>query len=225
MDRNKTYLVMNYSRSPVGVRTRNDSFIIEGGNCEEPSSLPFTIDEIVQINNGSDVFSSGLLRFEKEYEAEIYEELRIRNWKDIMTDNEIENIIKNPTIEGLQKIISIKSEFYFERIYGIYIGLLNAGFPLSQKIQNALRARRYEFAHNKLTSQIQIVPKEEQNNEVHEEVNELKSQNESMAKQLAEMQKMMEKLSADKAVEKDDKVKETNIAATAKKPGRPRKTK
>ena len=90
MDKTKTYLVLNYSTSPVGIRTRNDSFVIEGGNSDEPTSMPFTLDEIIQINSGSRVFTSGLLRFEKEYEKDIYEELRIRDWQNIMTDEEIE---------------------------------------------------------------------------------------------------------------------------------------
>ena len=224
MDRNKTYLVLNYSKSAVGLSTRNDSYIIDGGNSETPASLPFTIDEIVQINNGSDVFTSGMLRFEKEYEAEIYEELRIRNWREIMTDDEIEEIIKNPTAEKLETFIGIKNEYYFERIYGIFIGLLNEGFPISQKVQNVLRARRFEFAHNKLTSQIQIIPKENKDNEVQEDVDKLKSQNADMAKQLAEMKAMMEKLSDKKTT---DTIKTENKPTESTKPvrkaGRPKK--
>lgn len=224
MNKDKTYLVFNYSKSPVGVRTRNDSYIIEGGNSESPASMPFTIDEIVQINNGSEVFKSGLLRFEKEYEAEIYEELRIRDWQDIMTDDDIETILKNPSVENLKKIIAIKSEFYFERIYGVYMGLFNAGFPISQNVQNILRGRRYEFAHNRLTSQIPLEKPTNENVKVRDEVDELKTQNENMAKQLAEMKAMMDKMSANKTENVNPMKEVETTSLPTKKPGRPKKT-
>lgn len=191
MDKTKTYLVLNYSTSPVGIRTRNDSFVIEGGNSDEPTSMPFTLDEIIQINSGSRVFTSGLLRFEKEYEKDIYEELRIRDWQNIMTDEEIEKIIKEPTIEGLQKILDIKVEIYFERVYGVFIGLLNAGYPISQKVQNIMKARRHEFSRNIKTTKIQITPKDTQNDEIEKDVDKIKAQNEELKKQLAEIQTMM----------------------------------
>ena len=191
MDKTKTYLVLNYSPSPIGIRTRNDSFVIEGGNSEEPTSMPFTLDEIVQINSGSRVFTSGLLRFEKEYEKDIYEELRIHDWQNIMTDEEIEEIIKNPTVEGLQKILDIKIEIYFERVYGVFMGLLNAGYPISQKVQNIMKARRYEFSRNIKTTKISITPKDTQNDDIEKNVDEIRAQNEELKKQLAEIQAMM----------------------------------
>ena len=93
LDKNKTFLVLNYNGSPVAVSTRHESYIIPGGSSESPSSMPLSVDEIVQINSNSNVFKMGLLWFEEEFQENLYKECRIRNWKDILTDSEIEDII------------------------------------------------------------------------------------------------------------------------------------
>ena len=92
LDKNKTYLVLNYNGSPVAVSTRHESYIIPGGSSESPSSMPLSVDEIVQINSNSNVFKMGLLWFEEEFQEDLYKECRIRNWKNILTDSEIEDI-------------------------------------------------------------------------------------------------------------------------------------
>lgn len=163
MDKNKTYLVLNYCSSPVAVETRTDSYLINGGSTEEPSSMPFSLDEIFQINSNSPVFKTGILRFEKEYEKDIYEEIRIKNWQNIMTDEEIENIILHPTIKSLQKIIDVQSDMYFERIYGIYIGLVNSDFPIRENVKTVMSARRKEFKNNQRISRIVLSKKDESN--------------------------------------------------------------
>ena len=192
MDKTKQYLVLNYSTSPIGIATRNENYVIEGGSDLEPTSLPFTLDELFQINANSNVFKTGALRFEKEYEKEIYEELRIRNWEDILTNEQIEKIITKPTIESLQKVIDITTEMYFERIYGIYMGLRNLGVPISENVRYIMTKRRKEFAKNKRTTSIELTSKNISNDMMAEDVDSLKEQNEKLSKQLEEMQKKME---------------------------------
>lgn len=179
MDRNKTYLVLNYCNSPVAVETRSESYIINGGSREEPSSMPFSLDEIFQINSNSPVFKTGILRFEKEYEKEIYEEIRIKDWQNIMTDEEIEAIILHPTITSLQKIIDIQSDMYFERIYGIFIGLINANFPVRENVKTVMSARRKEFKHNQRVSKI-ILTKQDTPSNGDEEVKRLQKEIEDL---------------------------------------------
>ena len=188
LDKNKTYLVLNYNGSPVAVSTRHESYIIPGGSSESPSSMPLSVDEIVQINSNSNIFKMGLLWFEEEFQEDLYEECRIRNWKDILTDSEIEDIILHPTLEKLERLLSIENEQYFERCYGIYIGLKNSNYSIKQNVENVMLTRRKELRNRKYKSGILLTKKEapavseellketqEQNAKLTHEVDELKA--------------------------------------------------
>ena len=188
LDKNKTFLVLNYNGSPVAVSTRHESYIIPGGSSESPSSMPLSVDEIVQINSNSNVFKMGLLWFEEEFQEELYKECRIRNWKDILTDSEIEDIILHPTLEKLERLLSIENEQYFERCYGIYIGLKNSNHSIKQNVENVMLARRKELRNRKYKTGILLTKKEtpavseevlketqEQNAKLTHEVDELKA--------------------------------------------------
>ena len=188
LDKNKTYLVLNYNGSPVAVSTRHESYIIPGGSSESPSSMPLSVDEIVQINSNSNVFKMGLLWFEEEFQEDLYKECRIRNWKDILIDSEIEDIILHPTLEKLERLLSIENEQYFERCYGIYIGLKNSNHSIKQNVENVMLARRKELRNRKYKTGILLTKKEapavseellketqEQNAKLTHEVDELKA--------------------------------------------------
>ena len=188
LDKNKTFLVLNYNGSPVAVSTRHESYIIPGGSSESPSSMPLSVDEIVQINSNSNVFKMGLLWFEEEFQEDLYKECRIRNWKDILTDGEIEDIILHPTLEKLEKLLLIENEQYFERCYGIYIGLKNSNHSIKQNVENVMLARRKELRNRKYKTGILLTKKEapavseellketqEQNAKLTHEVDELKA--------------------------------------------------
>ena len=149
IQKEKTYLVFNYCNSPVGVATRTDSFIINGAEDGVPTSMAFTIDELQQINNNSKVFKTGRLRFEADYEKEIYEVLRIHNWESILTNTQIEEKILNSNTENIKDLTEIEDARYFNRIYGIFIGLRNAGLDISSKMETALMTRYRELVNPK----------------------------------------------------------------------------
>lgn len=185
----KNYLVLNYGHSPIGVSTRHENYLIPGADGDVPASLPLTIDEIQVINSNSPVFKVGMLRFEEKDEKDIYEELRILNWQDILTDRAIEDILLNPDAESLQKLVSIESEPYYERIRGVYMGLKSAGAAISLNVSNAIEARREELLRHKHTTDIRVTanPNGQSKAASSEEVDDLK-------RQLAEMQEMMAKM-------------------------------
>lgn len=189
ISKTKNYLVLNYGHSPVGVSTRHENYLIPGADGDVPASLPLTIDEIQVINSNSPVFKVGMLRFEEKDEKDIYEELRILNWRDILTDQDIENILLNPDAETLQKLVSIESEPYYERIRGVYMGLKSSGAAISLNVSNAIEARREELLRHKHTTDIRVTANPNGQNKTvsSEEVDDLK-------RQLAEMQAMMAKM-------------------------------
>lgn len=189
LSKTRNYLLLNYCQSPVVVNTRYDSFLIPGGTDDEPGSLPFTIDEMSVINNKTKALRIGLLWPEKEYQEEIYEELRITNWRDILTDNAIRDIILHPTMEGMQKILDIDIDAYFERVRGIYIGLRNSGYDISNKVVSIMEARRQEFARNQRKSRIVLTPHHTEEKKGDSEIEAMKAQMDAMKKMLEQFMK------------------------------------
>ena len=235
LDKNKTYLVLNYNGSPVAVSTRHESYIIPGGSSESPSSMPLSVDEIVQINSNSNVFKMGLLWFEEEVQEELYKECRIRNWENILRDKEIEDIILHPTLEKLERLLSIENEQYFERCYGIYIGLKNSNHSIKQNVENVMLARRKELRNRKYKTGILLTKKDtpyvseevlketqEQNIKLTQEVDELKAM---VAQLLAAKQNSDTTTAEAENSDKDAETKATDTAQESTKAtrGRPKK--
>ena len=158
LDKTKLYMVINYGRSPVGIASRTGSMVIPGSDGETPSSQPFSLDEIIEINSLCGVFKLGLLRFEEKYEDEIYELLRIHNWRDILTDKQIEDILLHPTMESLQRILDIKDQLYFDRVRGVYIGLKSIAADVPGRVDLLIKERTREFAKKIITSEIKLKP-------------------------------------------------------------------
>lgn len=226
----KTINVLNYNQNIVIVSTKHDSYTIEPAiNSENPTSLPLSLDEILYINGNSAAFKTGILRFPKEIEKEMYEDyLRIPNWEDLLTIQDIEKIILYPTIEGLTKIINIKDTGMFDRVRGVFVRLKNTNDDdISLRVEKIIQARLDELRRGVRNTEIIIKAKDTVAPIATEEVDELKEQNKLLQEQMANMQKMMEQMmsmqtnttpSAEK--EKTDKEEEK----VAKKPGRPKKT-
>ncbi len=156
LDRTKQYMVLNYNASQVFVHTRDADYAIPAGSKDAPVEWPMDINEITYINNTTPFFKTGMLLFEEEYEADIYEALRIRDWRDILRIDDIDDIILNPTVEKLERVIRITAPLYFNRIYARYIYLKNLGRPISGKVEQVMKLRYDEFQKNVINSKIQI---------------------------------------------------------------------
>jgi hypothetical protein len=107
-------------------------------------TIPFT--EIKEINSKSEAFKNGFLRFEKDAEEEIYEALGIRNYKDILSQEDIKEIILNPTREGLQKFLDIKTPGYFDRVMGVFTAIIQSkAFDISMRVKELIERRYAEI--------------------------------------------------------------------------------
>jgi len=208
LDKNKTYLVLNYNGSPVAVSTRHESYTIAGGSLTEPASIPLSVDEIIQINSNSPVFKIGLLWFEEEYQKDLYEECRIRNWEEILSDSSIEDIILHPTLAKLQKLLLIENEQYFERCYGVYIGLKNSNHSIQQNVENLMLVRRKELRNRKYKTSIELSKKD--SNILDEEAfKEAQEQNKKLAEEVDQLKAMIAQLlnsNKDLSSKQDEKV-------------------
>lgn len=201
ISKEKSYMVYNTSSSPLCLSTRYESFLIEGGSPESPTGIPLSLDEILIINSRSPVFKIGAAWFDEEDAEEIYTALRIHNWRDILTDREIEAILRNPTTESLQRIIDIDNIAYFERVRGMFTYLQNIGAQMSMQVQKVVKTRYKELQQRKTTSSIRVVPHEDPQQAAAraDEVNDLKRQLEEMQRMLAGF--MAQSAAADEPVE------------------------
>lgn len=183
LDSKKQYLVYNYSSSPVTISTRYDSYIIQGGTKDEPTAFPLTLDEIMYINNTSGVFKYGLLWLDKTYAKDIYEYLRIRDYDKILTDEQIEDYLTNPTADKLNVLIGVTSDVLFNRIRGIYMHIKNTT-GLSSKVSDVIERRYREIRDKKFTSAIEI---QNASASRDNEVNALRKQIEELTKLISDM--------------------------------------
>lgn len=217
-----TINILNYNDNPVVVSTRDTAYVLEPASGNVPSKTPFTIPEIQTMHGNGNAFESGNVRFEEEDEAEIYEILRIVNWKDILTNDEIVDIILNPTYEGLKRIVDVKSSSVFERIRGIYTRLKNDECnDISNRIERIITTRYRELISGKSKTEIVLTPKDSKK-ATSINVDEIKNQNEALMQQIAEMQKKFDEFV--KSKEKTDKGNEqVDAELKEKKPaGRPK---
>ena len=140
--------------------------------------------------------------------------LNIANWENILTNNEIKEILLNPTIEGLQKIIDITNVSIFDRVKTIFVSLKeNTDNDISNRVIKIMETREQEFKRGIYKSQIVLKPKDVPEKTVsNDEINAIKEQNTMLMEQLAEMQKMIASLKTNKV--------ETDVPEI-KKAGRP----
>lgn len=156
IQKEKTYMVLNYSGSPVSITTQRGSVLVQGGSREEPYGVPLTADEIITANMNGVAFKSGLLWFDPEIEEEMYKELRITGWKDLMKDWEIEEMLMNPSAEGYRKLLAIDDQMYFSRVRGVLLGLQSVFADVPNQSKVLVDARSAELNEGKRRSEIKI---------------------------------------------------------------------
>lgn len=206
--------IFNYNESNICIPTNVSTHILPPAIDGVPSVDYLSFAEINYINGISDCFRTGLVRFDDNDKEEIYKALNIANWEDILTNNEIREILLNPTIEGLQKIIDITNVSIFDRIKTIFVSLKeNTDNDISNRVIKIMETREQEFKRGIYKSQIVLKPKDVPEKTVsNDEINAIKEQNTMLIEQLAEMQKMIASLKTNKV--------ETDVPEV-KKAGRP----
>lgn len=217
--------VLNYNENKVSVMVSpTESFTFEpSSDGEIPSVIPMTLEQIRYANNYN-AFRGGFLFFEENKEKEIYEDLVITNWENILRNKEIEEILLNPSYEGLKKIVDIKDSAVFERVRAVFHKLKTEGTnDISVRVQQIINTRYKELQNKKVTTSIVIEKKDLAQLVPNKEVESLKAENKVMQEQLANMQAMMEKLLAQQSVKTETNVAKKETTAHKKSPGRPKK--
>ena len=194
----------------------------------EPTMNFVNFDEIEYAHSRYKNFSIGLLIFDEAEQDGLYEALGLKDWKNkVWFNKDIEDIILNPTLDKMQRVIDIKDLITLERVRGKMVYFVNQGRDVSQNVINIINQRYREITSGIANSKIVIRQTDVEKSVSSNEVEELK-------KQLSQMQKLMEQMAANTVVNrneptdppKDEKVEESVEKPTqARKPGRRASTK
>lgn len=161
--------VLNYSKSLISIPTHinPEGYVFEPSIEEnQPTLIPISFSEIRVTNSQSQIFREGYLRFDKEIEADVYEALHIRDWENILSDDEIKDIIINPNKEKLEKLVKITSISLFDRIKSAMTLLVNTGvYDISQRVIDLVNNRYREIYHGIRKSEIEITKTQQEVNE------------------------------------------------------------
>ena len=219
--------VLNYNENEVFVDSAKDHYKFNASrDGKTPSIIPMTLSELQYICTNTDIIITGWLTFDDDLKEEIFKELRVPNWKDILTNEDIEKILTHPTIEGLQKLIDIENQTYFDRVRIIMFKLINNGVDITTKVSRIVEQRYNELRKRQRISSISLTKKDTQVSS--DEVKILSEKNASLQNQLDEMKKMMEQMMAAQAVavtaiDGTSENKNTEVSPVKKKAGRPSK--
>ena len=217
--------VLNYNENDVFVDSSKEHYKFNASrDGVTPTMQNIPISELQYICSNTDVIVTGWLTFDDDEKDEIYTALRLPNWREILTNEDISNILTNPTMEGLQRIIDISNLTYFDRVRIVMFRLLNDGVDISSKVKNVVDRRYEELQKRQRVSSIIINPRIGEKKVSNEQVQELSEQNAKLQEQLDEMKKMMAQFMSAQNISTTEKESEkVTEEVTKKKAGRPPK--
>ena len=218
--------VLNYNENDVFVNGSKEHYKFKASkNGKVPTIVPIPFNELQYIASNTNIITTGWLTFDDDIKEEIYTELRIPDWKDILSNEDIKNILIHPTMEGLQKLIDIENQSYFDRVKISMFKLMNDGVDITTKVSRIVNQRYDELQKRQRKSSIVLTKKDTTISA--DTVKELSEQNASLQSQLDEMKKMMEQMMAMQTashIETNTENKEETVKEESpKKTGRPSK--
>ena len=217
--------VLNYNENEVFVDSSKEHYKFNASrDGVTPTMQNIPISELQYICSNTDVIVTGWLTFDEDEKDKIYTALRLPNWREILTNEDISNILTNPTMEGLQRIIDISNLTYFDRVRIVMFRLLNDGVDISSKVKNVVDRRYEELQKRQRVSSIILNPRIGEKKVSNEQVQELSEQNAKLQEQLDEMKKMMAQFMSAQNISTTEKESEkVTEEITKKKAGRPPK--
>lgn len=219
--------VLNYNQNQVFAKAAHETYRFNASRDGiRPTIVTMPLSDLQYIASNSNIIVTGWLTFDEEEKEEIFKLLRIHNWKNILTIEDIEEILTNPTMDGLQKLIDIDNPAYFDRVRTVLFRLNSDGRDITTKVSRIVEQRHRELQNRQRRSSIVLSKKDTQTYATPDDVKELTAQNVALQNQLDEMKKMMEQMMAMQTAAKPEPVSESDepVKAPAKKAGRPKKT-
>lgn len=244
-------LVLSYNENPICVDGARESYKFKSSNGLEPVVNIMSLSDIQYINSNTQIIKTGWLTFDDKDKEEIFKELRIHNWENILTNDDIKHILIKPTMEGLQQIIDIDNISYFDRVRIILHALIQDGVDITTKVKNIIDTQYNELKKRQRVSSITLTPTDKETIIHSNKITELEEQNKVLKDKLEQFEKIMQQFIQSQQIpsanclkvqdqnnDKNDFIKtiqneetiinnnsNTNISDTKKSPGRPKKNK
>lgn len=216
--------VLNYNENDVFADTAKEHYKFSASRDGKiPSVVPMPLSELQYIASNTEGILTGWLSFDEDVKADVYKDLRIPNWENILSNDDITEILLYPTLDGLQKIVDIENVTYFDRVRMIMFKLMQSGKDVTTKVSRIVD-QRYRELQNKQRKTNIILKQKDTTSVSNEAVSELLAQNAALQAQLDEMKKIMEQvMNAQKSPvpETETMSEEKSVEPPKKKPGRP----
>lgn len=158
--------VLNYNDNVIVVPTTGGrSYKFNPGTTEDPFIYPIAPEDIRFINSNCNVFKNGTLRFHEDEAEEIYTELGIKNYDEMLFTEDIDDMLLNPTMDNMNKIINISDSGQFERVRGRYYYLINNDYSVEVKVGKIIDERYKELRDGKRHTNISLTPSKKASDE------------------------------------------------------------
>lgn len=194
----KDIRVYNECPFQVNLVGQQKEYIFPPCENDEPTMNFVSFSEIEYAHSRGRLFTIGLLRFDEKDQDEMYDALGIKDWRNkVWFAEDVEDVVLNPTLEKMQRVIDVKDLTTIERVRGKMVSLVNQGRDVSQNVINIINSRYKEINSGNMNSKIVIRSADVEKTVSHDEVDELKAQ-------LAHMQKLMEQMMTANNVKSSD---------------------
>lgn len=199
--------IENHNPFNLSIRSNLRDYILSpAGEDGTPTVEYLTLEEIIWVDSNTNAIRTGLITINEDDREEVFKEIKFEDGDKIITNKDVENILLNPSVDGLSKIIEITDASTFDRVYAVFVGLKEGGsVDISNRVINLMNERYKEFKRGQNVSHIKIERKDTETVISQDRAKELESQNESLKQELSELKDMMKQILASQ----NDKPKKT----------------
>lgn len=199
--------IENHNPFNLSIRSNLRDYILSPvGEDGTPTVEYLTLEEIIWVDSNTSAIRTGLITINEDDREEVFKEIKFEDGDKIITNKDVENILLNPSVDGLSKIIEITDASTFDRVYAVFVGLKEGGsVDISNRVINLMNERYKEFKRGQNVSHIKIERKDTETVISQDRAKELESQNESLKQELSELKDMMKQILASQ----NDKPKKT----------------
>lgn len=186
--------VYNYSPCKIAVQGRQKGYLFEQASDGFPTFELMDLDDIEYINSKSPVFRTGALRFDAEYEEEIFHAIGMDKVDGVFfSEEDIDHVLVNASPENQKKIIGVKDIMTIERIRGRMVYLVNTRDEhITTVIQHTVNERFAELNRGLVQSRIAV--REAAPIEDHSNVQAMLEQNAMLLEQIKQMQEQIKQM-------------------------------
>lgn len=204
---NNKIRIENHNPFNLCVRSNLRDYILSPISEDGTPTIEYlTLEELLWIDSNTNAIRTGLITINDDDRKAVFKEMKFEDGDEILTNSEIENILVNPSVEGLKRIISVTNASVFDRVYSVFVGLKEGGsVDISNRVINLMNERYKEFKRGQNVSHITIERTDTEKPISQDKAKELEAQNASLKDEISELKEMMKQLMANQTQEKPKK--------------------